>query len=136
MVNKVILIGRLGSDPEVRYTNDGTPVATFSLATDEKWKDKNGQKVEKTEWHRIVAWRKLGEVCGEYLTKGKLIYIEGKLQTRQWEDKNGNKKYTTEVIANGMKMLGGAPGNGQSVKPEQSRSNDASPNMPDDDIPF
>jgi len=114
MVNKAILIGRLGADPEVRYTQDGTPVATFNLATDEQWKDKDGNKIQKTEWHRIVAWRKLGETCGEYLTKGKLVYIEGKIQTRQWEDKDGGKRYTTEVVATNMKMLGGT--NEQSVK--------------------
>ena len=137
MVNKVILVGRLGVDPEVRYTGDGTPVASFNLATDEQWKNKNGEKVQKTEWHRIIAWRKLGEICGQYLTKGKLVYIEGKLQTRQWEDKNGGKRYTTEIVANGMKMLGGTSDNEQSAKQGQSKSNNVPPNMPnDDDIPF
>ena len=137
MVNKATLIGRLGTDPEVRYTQDGTPVATFNLATDEQWKGKDGNKVQKTEWHRIVAWRKLGQVCGEYLTKGKLVYIEGKIQTRQWEDKDGIKRYTTEIVANGMKMLGGTPGNEQSSKQGQSKPNNAPPSMPvDDDIPF
>ncbi|MDY6861442.1 MAG: single-stranded DNA-binding protein [Thermodesulfobacteriota bacterium] len=105
-VNKVILIGRLGADPEVRYTSDGTPVATFSLATNENWVNKKGEKEERTEWHRIVAWRKLGEICGEYLSKGKQVYVEGKLQTRNWEDRDGNKKSTTEIIANNMQMLG------------------------------
>ena len=137
MVNKVILVGRLGTDPEVKYTQDGTPVASFSLATDEQWKDKDGKKVQKTEWHKVVAWRKLGEVCGEYLTKGKLIYIEGKIQTRQWEDKSGNKRYTTEVIAQIMKMLGGSS-NEQPQHAAQSHSEDngTAPIGADDDIPF
>ncbi len=104
-VNKVILVGRLGRDPEVRHTKTGDPVCTFSIATSERWKDKNGEQQEKTEWHRIVAWRKLAEICGEYLRKGKQVYIEGKLQTRDWEDKDGHKRYTTEVVANEMQML-------------------------------
>ena len=95
MINKVVLIGRLGRDPEVRYTADGQAVANFSVATSEKWKDKNtGEMQERTEWHNIVAWRRLGEICGEYLAKGKLVYIEGKLQTRSWE-KDGVTRYTT-----------------------------------------
>ena len=105
MVNKVILIGNLGSDPEIRYTQSGTAIATFSLATTEKFKDKDGQVKEQTEWHRIVAWSRLAEVCGEYLHKGSKAYIEGKLQTRKWTDQNGNDKYTTEIIAREMKML-------------------------------
>ncbi|MEN6487814.1 MAG: single-stranded DNA-binding protein, partial [Smithella sp.] len=105
MVNKVILIGRLGKDPEVRYTPDGAMVTNFTLATDESYKDKNGEKVQKTEWHRIVTYRKLAEICGNYLVKGKLIYIEGKIQTRSWEDKEGVKRQTTEIVANDMKML-------------------------------
>lgn len=138
MVNKAILVGRLGNDPEVRYTQDGTPVASFSLATDEQWKDKNGKKVQKTEWHKIIAWRKLGEVCGEYLTKGKLIYIEGKIQTRQWENKDGIKQYTTEIIAQSMKMLSG-PGDGQSKQSGQSKPEpapSAEGALENDDIPF
>ena len=98
-INKVILVGNLGQDPEVRYTQDGTAVATFSIATSESWKDKTtGDKKERTEWHRIVAWRKLGEICGEYLSKGRQVYVEGKLQTRSWE-KDGVTRYTTEVVA-------------------------------------
>ena len=105
MINKVILVGRLGGDPEIRYTPDGTAIANFRIATSFRWKDKNsGQMQEKTEWHLIVAFRRLAEICGEYLTKGKLVYIEGKLQTRQWE-KDGVTRYTTEVVANEMKML-------------------------------
>ena len=106
-LNKVMLIGRLGSDPEVRYTQDGPAVANFSIATSESWKDKNsGQKVEKTEWHKIVAWTRLAELCGEFLKKGKEVYIEGKLQTRSWEDKDGQKRYTTEIVANNVQFLG------------------------------
>ena len=109
-VNKVILVGNLGRDPEVRYTKSGQAVASFSLATSERWTGKDGNKEEKTEWHRIVAWGKLGEICGEYLSKGKQVYIEGRLQTREWEDNDGNKKQTTEIVANNMTMLGQAGG--------------------------
>lgn len=105
MINKAILIGRLGKDPDIRYTPDGTMVTTFRIATDEQWKDKNGEKVQKTEWHQIVTYRKLAEICGNYLVKGKLVFIEGRIQTRSWEDKDGIKRYTTEIIANDMKML-------------------------------
>jgi len=130
-VNKVILVGRLGQDPEVKYTQSGTAVASFSLATSETWKDKEtGEKKEKTEWHKIVAWRRLGEICGEYLKKGSLIYIEGALQTRSWEDKDGNKRWTTEVVAHKMQMLdskGGSQDQGSQQEP---------PNIPDDNIPF
>lgn len=104
-VNKVILIGRLGKDPDLRFSQGGTAKASFSMATTEKW-TKDGEKQERTEWHRIVAWGKLAEICGEYLRKGSLIYLEGKLQTRQWEDKEDNKRYTTEVVASQMQMLG------------------------------
>lgn len=109
MVNKVFLIGHLGSDPEVKYTSEGSAVANFSIATSESWKDSQGDKVEKTEWHKIVTFGKLAEICGEYLTKGKQVWIEGRIQTRQWQDKEGNNKYTTEIVANQMKMLGGKP---------------------------
>ncbi|MBN1842343.1 MAG: single-stranded DNA-binding protein [Deltaproteobacteria bacterium] len=106
-INKVILIGRLGKDPEVRYTADGTAVANFSIATSDEWKDKGtGEKKERTEWHRIVAWRRLGEICGEYLSKGRQVYIEGSLQTREWEDQDGKKRWTTEIVARNMQMLG------------------------------
>ena len=109
-VNKVILIGRLGKDPEIRYFQDGTAVANFSIATSEEWKDKeSGEKREKTEWHRIVAFRRLGEICGEYLSKGRQVYISGRLQTREWEDKDGNRRWTTEIVANEMQMLGRRP---------------------------
>lgn len=105
-VNKVILIGRLGSDPELRYTPNGDAVANFRIATNRVWKDQKGNQQEKTDWHRIVAWRKLAEICGEYLKKGSHVYIEGRLETRSWEDKNGNKRSVTEIITNQMQMLG------------------------------
>lgn len=110
-VNKVILIGNLGADPEVRFTPSGQAVANFRIATSESWTDKNsGQKQERTEWHRIVVWGKLGELCGEYLKKGRQAYIEGRLQTREWTDKEGKKNYTTEVVAQTVQFLGGGPG--------------------------
>jgi len=109
-VNKVILIGRLGRDPELRYTADGTPVATFTLATTETRKNKDGTKTDRTEWHRVVAWRKLGEVSGEYLKKGRLVYIEGSIQSREFEGRDGVKRKTFEIVASAMKMLGGGGG--------------------------
>ncbi|MEA2114140.1 MAG: single-stranded DNA-binding protein [Thermodesulfobacteriota bacterium] len=105
MINKAILIGNLGADPELRYTQSGTPVASFRIATTERWKDKEGNQQEQTEWHNIVAWSRLAEICGEYLNKGSRVYIEGKLQTRKWQDQNGNDRYTTEIVAREMKML-------------------------------
>jgi single-strand DNA-binding protein len=105
-VNKAILIGNLGGDPELRHTPNGTPVASFNIATTEQWVSKTGERGERTEWHRIVAWSRLAEICNEYLTKGKQVYIEGRIQTRQWEDRDGNKRYTTEIIAQNMQMLG------------------------------
>jgi len=105
-VYKVILIGRLGKDPEIKYTPSGAPVAKFSLATDEVFKDKSGETQKHTEWHNIVAWSKLAEICGEYLTKGKQVYIEGTIRSRQWEDQSGNKRTTYEIIARQMTMLG------------------------------
>ena len=107
-VNKVILVGHLGSDPEIRYTPSGTPVGNFRVATTERWMSKNGERGERTEWHRIVVWGKLAEICAEYLVKGKQVYLEGRLQTRQWQDKEGVKRFTTEVTANNMVMLGKA----------------------------
>ncbi|HLE26080.1 MAG TPA: single-stranded DNA-binding protein [Thermodesulfobacteriota bacterium] len=105
-VNKVILIGNLGRDPEIRYTTSGQAVANFTLATTEVRQNKSGEKDEFTEWHRIVAWGRLAEICGEYLSKGKTVYIEGALRTRSWEDKEGRKRWTTEVVAQNMQMLG------------------------------
>jgi len=144
MINKVILVGRLGKDPEVRSTPSGTSVAKFSLATDERFTDKNGEKQERTEWHNIVAWGKLGEICGQYLKKGKLVYIEGSIRTDSWDDKeSGQKKYRTEIVANTMKMLerrgddeGG--GGGSYGGASRSRSGAApAPDMGDDEeVPF
>lgn len=105
-LNKAMIIGRLGADPEVRYTQSNTAVATLSIATSERYKDKNGEQVENTEWHRVVAWGRLAEICQEYLKKGSLIYIEGPIQTREWDDKDGTKRYTTEIKALSMQMLG------------------------------
>ena len=138
MVNKVMLVGRLGKDPEVRYTPDGTMVATFTMATNEQWRDKNGEKVEKTEWHRIVTYRRLAEICGSYLSKGSLVYIEGRLQTRSWEDKDGNKRSTTEIVAQNMQMLD-SKGKDSGENPKASGGRPFSPasEMPgDDDVPF
>src|ERR1044072_938768 len=106
-VNKVILVGRLGQNREVRYTPSGAAVANFSVATNEAWTDKSGQKQEKTEWHRIVVWGKTAENCNQYLSKGRQVYVEGRLQTRQWQDKDGQTKYTTEVQAQTVQFLGG-----------------------------
>ena len=112
-INKVILVGNLGNDPDVRYMPNGEAVANVSVATTESWKDKQtGEKQERTEWHRVVMFRRLGEIAGEYLKKGSQVYIEGKLQTRKWQDKNGNDRYTTEIIANEMQMLGSRGGGG------------------------
>jgi len=109
-VNKVILVGNLGRDPEVRYMPSGDALASFSIATTDNWKDKNGQKQERTEWHRISMFGKLAEIAGEYLKKGSSVYVEGRLQTRKWQDKEGNERQTTEVVADRMQMLGGKSG--------------------------
>ena len=116
-VNKVILVGNLGRDAELRYTPGGAAVATLNLATTEVWNDKQGQKQEKTEWHRIVLWGKQAESLQEYLVKGKQIYVEGRLQTRQWDDKEGNKRYTTEIVAQNMQMLGRPGDRGETPVP-------------------
>ncbi len=105
MVNKVILIGNLGADPESRTTQSGTQMSTFTIATTERWKGQDGNMQEQTEWHRIIAWSRLAEICNEYLNKGSRVYIEGRLQTRKWQDQNGNDRYTTEIVAREMKML-------------------------------
>jgi len=138
-VNKVILIGNLGRDPEVRYTPNGSAVANFTLATNEVWNDKNGERQERTEWHRIVVWGKQAEIVREHLSKGKQVYVEGSLQTRQWDDREGNKRTTTEVKAARVVMLGRPPEGGASrsepgapAAPEIS--GDDQP--PEDDIPF
>jgi len=111
-VNKAILIGNLGRDPELRYTQNGQAVVNFTLATSENWTDKSGERVERTEWHRIVVWGKVGELCAQYLSKGRTVYVEGRIQTREWEDKDGNKRYTTEINAQTVQFLGGPRGEG------------------------
>ena len=138
MVNKALLIGRLGADPEVRYTPDGTMVTNFRLATDLQWKDKNGEKLQRTEWHRIVAYGKLAEICSNYLSKGKLIFIEGRIQTRSWEDKDGVKRSTTEIVAANMQMLD-SKGQMRSQDVAGDVHTQASPGLeqaPEDDVPF
>jgi single-strand DNA-binding protein len=144
-INKVILVGRLGRDPELKYTASGTPFCRFSMATDDSWTDKgSGERTERTEWHNIVVWDKLAEICNNYLAKGRMVYIEGSLQTREWDDQEGNKRKTTEVRARDMVLLGspGEGGGGGSRRP----SGPAGPSGPeggpggspitDDDIPF
>ena len=148
-LNKVMIIGRLGTDPEMRFTPSGAPVTNFRVATGRQWKDNNGEAHEETEWFSIVVWNKLAEICNQYLTKGSRVYIEDRLQTRSWDDaQSGEKKYRTEVVANDMIILdsrGDSPSNAGSRGP--SRSRDASPNeysrgggyandISDDDIPF
>ena len=134
-VNKVILVGRLGKDPEVRYSNSGNAITNFNLATSRVYKNKQGERVDETEWHRCVSFGRTAEVCGEYLHKGSLIYVEGRLQTRDWEDKDGNKRWTTEVIIDNMKMLGSKNDN-----PEQGSGAPDDGGMggqiPNDDVPF
>ncbi|TWJ19476.1 single-stranded DNA-binding protein [Geobacter argillaceus] len=144
-LNKVMLIGNLGKDPEVRYTASGTAVASFSVATSERYKSKSGDWEEKTEWHNVVLWGRQAEVAGEWLAKGKTVYIEGRLQTRKWQDKDGRDRYTTEVVGEKMQMLspkgegGGRPSGRQSGEAESfgaGPSYDEPAFNPDDDIPF
>ncbi len=157
-INKVILVGNLGQDPEVRSTTNGSAVTNITVATTESWNDKNtGQKQEKTEWHRVVFFGRLAEIAGQYLSKGRQVYIEGRLQTRKWQDKNGQDRYTTEIVANEMQMLGSNPSGGQAPfggapaapqrqqRPQQNQSgynNPPAQQQPpavddfDDDIPF
>ncbi|MEN8760810.1 MAG: single-stranded DNA-binding protein [Thiogranum sp.] len=140
-VNKVILVGNLGADPEVKYMPNGNAVANVTVATSESWKDKqSGEQKDKTEWHRVVFFRRLAEIAGEYLKKGSQIYIEGKLQTRKWQDKNGNDRYTTEIIANEMQMLGGRGGGSADFGAASSTAAAPAPAAAadefDDDIPF
>ena len=142
-INKAILIGHLGADPEVRYTQSGQCVCNFNIATSERWKDKEGNQQDRTEWHRIVVWGKLGELCKEYLSKGRQAFIEGRIQTRQWEDKEGNKRYTTEIVAQNVQFLGG-PGQSaasQGISQGAPQAPPAETPLPDtlagdDDIPF
>ena len=142
-INKVILVGRLGKDPEVKATPSGSTVAKFSLATDEKFTDREGNKQERTEWHNVIAWGKLGEICGQYLRKGKLVYIEGKIRTDSWEDKETKqKRYRTEIIADTMQMLDrkgddeGGGGGYTGARKGTSSSSSSAPEMDDDEVPF
>jgi len=152
-VNKVILVGNLGKNPEMRYTQGGAAVANMTLATTERYTDKSGQKQEQTEWHRIVAFGKLAEICGQYLTKGRQVYFEGRIQTRQWQDQQGQKRYTTEIVATNMQMLGGrgdrTDAGGGGAQHESGAPHDSGATVPaddsvtsdfgggpDDDIPF
>jgi single-strand DNA-binding protein len=146
-VNKVILVGNLGADPTMRYTPNGTAVVNFNIATTDKFTSKTGERESRTEWHRVVAWSKLAEICNQYLKKGKQVYIEGRLQTRSWDDQSGNKRYTTEVVANNMVMLGRA-GDAAGDVPSQDLPQDnysqgaaaenvsQAPSGDDDDLPF
>lgn len=152
-LNKVMLLGNLGRDPEVRYTSSGKAVATFTVATSQRWRDQDGNDQERTEWHRVVAWGRLGEICGEYLSKGKQVYVEGRIQSRDWEDQDGNKRTTVEIVAGDIIMLGGG-GSGSGKGPEDAqkrfpagssksehessrRIEDRSgPPPPEDEIPF
>ncbi len=129
-VNKVIILGRLGQDPELKYTPTGAAVCNFSLATSENWTDKSGQKQERTEWHRVVVWGKLAELCNQYLTKGRQAYLEGRLQTRSWEDKNGQKRYTTEINATTVQFIGSQQSTGRTD--ENRPTNDSSEEMTGD----
>lgn len=138
-VNKVILVGNLGGDPTMRYTPNGTAVCNFNVATSEKFTTKDGEKETRTEWHRVVAWARLAEICNEYLKKGKQVYVEGRLQTRSWEDQNGNKKYSTEVVANNMVMLGRAGDSPMEVPSQdtpEAQGVGQGPAADDDDLPF
>jgi single-strand DNA-binding protein len=147
MINKAILVGRLGKDPEIRSTPSGQTVARFSIATDEKFTDRSGEKQERTEWHNIAAWGKLGEICGQYLRKGKLVYIEGSIRTDSWDDKEtGQKKYRTEIVAQNMKMLerksdeeggGSYSGGGNYASSRKAAGPTPAPDLEDDDeVPF
>ena len=137
-VNKAILIGRLGKDPETKTTQGGVAISRFSMATDESWKDQNGEQQQRTEWHNIVAWRRLAEICGQYLSKGKLVYVEGRIQTRSWEDPEGNKKYTTEIQADKMVMLSNEKSNSESeTLPKDTAVFEVKNNTPDlGEVPF
>jgi len=145
-VNKVILVGRLGKDPETRYTGSGQQVCNFSMATDETYKDRAGERQKRTEWHKIVMWGKLAEIAQQYLKRGSLIYVEGRIQTRQWDDQaTGTKRYMTEIVANTMKMLGGrsegGPGGGGGAEAAERHAPEmdepqAGPSISDEDIPF
>jgi len=140
-MNKAMLIGRLGQDPEVKYTQMGTAVSNFSIATSNRWRDKNGDQQEKTEWHRIVAWGRLGEICGEYLQKGKQVFVCGRIETNKWQDRDGTDRYTTQIVATEVEFLGSRNDNGgQNIRPPSTppTRGEMPPGASDDDdsIPF
>lgn len=139
-VNKVILIGNLGKDPEVRFTSNGRAVAHFPIATSEVWNDVNGSRQERTEWHNIIVWGKQGETCGQYLAKGRQVYVEGSIRSRSYDDKDGNKRYVTEIVAQRVRFLGGGGGTRVAPEAEGEASGEPSPGGQappvDDDIPF
>jgi single-strand DNA-binding protein len=137
-VNKVILIGNLGRDPELRYTQGGQAVANFTMATTERFSTREGEKQERTEWHRVVAWGRTGELCAQYLSKGRSVYVEGRIQSREWEDKEGQKRRTTEIVATNVQFLGGRGGaESLGAAPPSAGSGDAETGPPPaDDVPF
>lgn len=146
-VNRAIVVGNLGSDPEVRFTQTGQAVANFRLATNESWTDKNGEKQDRTEWHRIIVWGKQAELCGQFLKKGRQVYVEGRLQTREWADKEGKKNYTTEITANSVVFLGSGPRDGagsgsasrdsaDNAMPEHANAPPAQPAQQGEELPF
>ena len=141
-VNKVILVGRLGRDPETRYTTAGQAVCNFTMATDESFKDRSGERQKRTEWHRIVLWGKLAEIAQQYLKKGMLVYVEGRIQSRQWDDRDGNKRTTVEVVGNAMRMLttraetAAATVGGEAEAPAAADEGGAAPEISDEDLPF
>ena len=146
-LNKAMVLGRLGQDPELKYTPNGTAVCNFSVATSENWNDKSGQKQERTEWHRVVVWGKLAELCNQYLAKGRQAFLEGKIQTRSWDDKNGQKRYTTEIVAQTVQFIGGPSDRAQTSDPGFDQSSpeamgggnfevSTDSNFTADDIPF
>lgn len=145
MINKVILVGNLGQDPDLKYTQSGTAVATLSVATNRRWKDKEGNQQDETEWHRVVVWAKSAEFCGQYLSKGMKVYVEGRLQTRKWQDQNGNDRYTTEIVSDTVQNLtprseGGSQGGGREEPPmpqePSTRGFDGGGSLGADDVPF
>ena len=137
MVNKVILVGNLGKDPEVRFTANGRAFARFSVATSERWTDQDGNRQERTEWHNVVVWGKQAETCGQYLSKGRQVFIEGSIRSRQYDDKDGNKRYITEIVARDVRFLGGGAGRGTAETAGVPPGEDIGPPPPgEDDIPF
>ncbi len=137
-VNKAIIVGRLGADPEVRKVNNGQTVARFNIATSESWMDKQGQKQEETQWHRIVAWGRLADICGQHLAKGRQVYVEGKITTRSWDDQQGQKRYTTEIVANTVQFLGAPSQREQSNQMDDNQDFSPEPSFDAaaDEIPF